>query len=55
MQLIDKVRLASIAGDEAPPPLTSPPRAISALTPIADILDYGWNVRFVPKADIPQS
>ena len=31
MQLIDRVRLASIAGYEAPPPLTSPPRVMSAL------------------------
>jgi hypothetical protein len=25
---------------------------MSALTPKADIRGYGWNVRFVPKADI---
>jgi hypothetical protein len=28
-------------------------RAMSALPPKADILGFGWNVRFVPIADIP--
>jgi hypothetical protein len=28
---------------------------MSALPPKADIAERDWNVRFVPKADIPQS
>jgi hypothetical protein len=29
-----------------------PPVAMSALPPKADIAEYDWDVRFVPKADI---
>src|SRR5450631_445203 len=33
-------------------PIQRPCRPMSALTPIADIRGRGWNVRYVPKANI---
>jgi hypothetical protein len=30
----------------------APQKAMSALPPKADICGHGWNVRFVPQADI---